>query len=109
MYKAYKRKKEFSEALGAYETYFIFQDSVLDKENQEYIQSLKAEFETERKEEEIKFLKKLNESEGIKDRAIAKQAKYNYRYGLVGRGVVSICGYQKEKRQGTKHDRKETA
>jgi tetratricopeptide (TPR) repeat protein len=84
LYKAYKRKKEFSEALGAYETYFVLQDSVLDKENQEYIQNLKAEFETERKEGEIEFLRKLNESEGKKARAIQGRQKMIIVTALLG-------------------------
>ncbi len=50
-------------------------DSISNQENQEYIQSLKTEFETERKEQEIEFLKKLNESENQKAEAIQSRQR----------------------------------
>lgn len=73
LFQAYKGKKRFPEALDYLEKYITLKDSISDQENQEYIQSLKTEFETERKEQEIEFLKKLNESEHQK--AIAVQSR----------------------------------
>jgi len=70
LYKAYKGLGKYSEANNNIEKYLNLKDSITTKENQEFIQKLKTEFETERKENEIIFLKKLNESESIKAKAI---------------------------------------
>ena len=48
----------------------------MERENQDYIQDLKTEFETERKEKEILFLKKLNETESIKAKAIQSNQRF---------------------------------
>ncbi len=101
LYRAYKGKKQFSDALEAYEDYFILQDSILDKENQEYIQNLKAGFETERKEDEIEFLKKLNESEGVKAKAVQGRQRMiilSALLGLVVLIVMSILIFIKRKK-----------
>jgi len=70
LHEAYKGKKEYSKALAYLEEYLALKDSITNKDNQEYIQKLKTEFETERKVKEIEFLKKLNESESIKAKAV---------------------------------------
>lgn len=70
LHQAYKGKKRFAEALDNLEKYNTLKDSISNQENLEYIQKLKEEFETERKESEIVFLKKLNESESQKAKAI---------------------------------------
>ncbi len=75
LFQAYKGKKRFPEALDYLEKYITLKDSISDQENQEYIQSLKTEFETERKEKEIEFLKKLNESEHQKAEAIQSRQR----------------------------------
>ena len=75
LYQASKGKKKIPEALDYLEKYIALKDSIRDQENQEYIQNLKTEFETERKENEIKFLKKLNESENQKAEAIQSRQR----------------------------------
>ena len=106
LYRAYKGKKQFSDALEAYEDYFVLQDSILDKENQEYIQNLKAGFETERKEDEIVFLKKLNESEGVKAKAVQDRQRMiilSTLLGLVVLIVISILIFIKRKKDKELH------
>ena len=71
--KAYKGKKQFEKACHFVEKHLSLKDSATIMKNQEYIQSLKTEFETERKENEIVFLKELNQSEHTK--ALAIQSK----------------------------------
>ncbi len=75
LYKVYKLTKLYSNALNAHEKYVMLEDSVMTKENREYIQNLKTEFETEKKEEEIAFLKKINESEAVKAAAVQSKQK----------------------------------
>ena len=71
--RAYKDKKQFHKAYDFLQKHLSLKDSITMKENREYIQSLKTEFETERKENEIVFLKELNQSEHTK--ALAIQSK----------------------------------
>ena len=71
--RAYKGKKQFRKAYDFLQKHLSLKDSIIMKENREYIQSLKTEFETERKEHEIVFLKELNQSEHAK--ALAIQSK----------------------------------
>jgi len=75
LHKAYKGKNRYPEALAYLEKQISLSDSVTNQENQEYIQKLKEEFETERKESEIIFLKKLNESESIKADAVQSRQR----------------------------------
>lgn len=71
--KAYKGKKQYHRAFDFIEKSTALKDSIATYKNQEYIQSLKTEFETERKESEIVFLKELNQSEHAK--ALAVQSR----------------------------------
>jgi len=71
--RAYKGKRQFQKAYDFVEKHLSLKDSVTTTKNQEFIQSLKTEFETERKENEIVFLKELNQSEHAK--ALAIQGK----------------------------------
>jgi len=75
LYKAYKGKQKYPEALANIEKHIALKDSVKNQETQEYIQKLKEEFETERKENEIEYLKKLNESENQKAEAIQSRQR----------------------------------
>jgi tetratricopeptide (TPR) repeat protein len=68
--KSYKYKKQYKQALGCIEDYLILKDSIDARNNQQYIQELKAEFESEAKENKIKFLKELNRSEHDKAKVI---------------------------------------
>ncbi|RLD55482.1 MAG: hypothetical protein DRJ05_12880 [Bacteroidetes bacterium] len=70
LYQAYQGLGKYSEANKNIEKYLHLKDSITTKENQEFVQKLKTEFETERKESEIEFLKKINESESIKAKAV---------------------------------------
>ena len=73
--KAYKGKKQFHRAFGSLEEYVTIKDSITRRENREYIQNLKTEFETERKENEIVFLKKLNGIEHAKNTALQSRQR----------------------------------
>ncbi len=73
--KAYKGKKQFHRAFGSLEEYVAIKDSITSRENREYIQNLKTEFETERKENEIVFLKKLNGIEHAKNTALQSRQR----------------------------------
>ncbi len=75
LYQAYKGKNNFHEAYDNIENYLVLKDSINTKENQKNIQKLKTEFETERKEEEILFLKELNQSEHLKSAAIQSRQR----------------------------------
>ncbi len=75
LYQAYKDKNSFHEAYDNIENYLVLKDSINTKENQKNIQKLKTEFETERKEEEILFLKELNQSEHLKSAAIQSRQR----------------------------------
>ena len=90
IYQAYKNKNKFSEALDAHEKFNILMDSIATKENREYIQNLKVEFETEKKEEEIALLKKLNESEAIKAGAVQAKQKLIIISALLGLVLVIV-------------------
>ncbi len=68
--KAYKGKKQFHNAFEFIEKYIVLKDSITTEENQEYVHGLKTKFETERKENEIVFLKELNKSEQTKVAAL---------------------------------------
>jgi len=70
LYKAYEGKHDLNNAFSFMKKYRILNDSIKNQKNLEYIQSLKEKFETEKKEEEILFLKELNQSEHLKSVAI---------------------------------------
>ena len=84
LYEAYKNKNKPTLALQYFEQYVALKDSTLNKENMEYIQDLKAKFETEKKENEIEFLKKLNESEAVKAKAVQSRQQVIILFGLLG-------------------------
>ena len=84
LYDAYKNKNKPTVALQYFEQYVTLKDSTLNKENMEYIQDLKAKFETEKKENEIEFLKKLNESEAIKAKAVQSRQQVIILFSLLG-------------------------
>ena len=71
----YKGMNQFDVALKNIEKYIALKDSVINHENQKYIEGLKAEFETEIKENEIVFLKELNESEQLKVAALQSRQR----------------------------------
>jgi len=73
--KAYKGKKQFHKAFDYIEKYVTLKDSITNNKNQKYIQNLKTEFETERKENEIVFLKELNQSEHAKSLSIQSRQR----------------------------------
>lgn len=52
----YESKKDFVTALKYYHLYFDVKDSLLNNENSEYIAKMNAEFENEKKDNEIKLL-----------------------------------------------------
>ncbi len=102
--KAYEGKKQFSLAFENIGKYIALKDSITTKENQQYIQSLKTEFETERKESEILFLKELNKSEHAK--AVAVQSRQRIIISAVIIAfillvVISLLYYGKKKRERT--------
>jgi len=102
LYKAFKGKGRYLEALKYFEKHFALKDSISDQENQEYIQKLKTEFETERKEKEIELLKKLNESESLKAEAIQSEQRLIIIITLLVLTlltVLSISYFLKKKRQ----------
>jgi len=106
LHKAYKGKKKFTEALAYMEKYVSLKDSITNKENQEYVQDLKAKFETERKVKEIEFLKKLNESENIKAKAIQSRQSLIIVVTLLALAlliIVSISYYFKKKKENELH------
>ncbi len=73
--KAHKEKKQFHKAYNYIEKYVALKDSITNNKNQKYIQNLKTEFETERKENEIVFLKELNQSEHAKSLSIQSKQR----------------------------------
>ena len=73
--KAFKGKKQFRAAFDYLSKSVDIKDSITSRENREYIQNLKTEFETERKENEIVFLKKLNGIEHAKNTALQSRQR----------------------------------
>ncbi len=72
---AYKAIQKPTKAILHLEEYIVLKDSILDNEKQEFISVLKTEFETEKKENEIAYLKKLNESENLKAAVIQSRQR----------------------------------
>jgi len=106
LYKAYEGMGKYSEANKNIEKYLHLKDSITTKENQEFIQKLKTEFETERKENEIVFLKKLNESENVKAKAIQSRQRLIIIVSLLALAlliVLSISFYFKKKKERELH------
>jgi len=102
LYGAYKSKNKYPEALAFLEKHLALTDSVTNQENQEYIQKLKEEFETERKESEIKFLKRLNESENIKADAVQSRQRLVIIITLLILAlfiILAISHFRKKKRE----------
>jgi tetratricopeptide (TPR) repeat protein/DNA-binding CsgD family transcriptional regulator len=73
--KAFKGKKQFRTAFDYLSKSVAIKDSVTRRENREYIQNQKTEFEIERKENEIVFLKKLNRIEHAKNTALQSRQR----------------------------------
>ncbi len=61
--KAYNARGQYRLAFDYLTRFTTLKDSVTTRENQQYIQDLQTKFETKRKEDEIIFLKELNQSE----------------------------------------------
>ncbi len=102
LYKAYEGKKEYSKAYKYINKYLILKDSINTKDNQEYIQNLKAEFETERKENEILLLKELNQSEHLKSVAIQSRQQIIIITVLLALALVVVAAlyyFTKRKRE----------
>ena len=101
--KAYKGKKQFNSAFKFLEKYLVIRDSIRTQENREYIQNLKTEFETERKENEIIFLKKLNKIEHVKVTALqSRQRLIIIVVLLVLTLIIVVAGYYFSKRKKEK-------
>jgi len=66
----YQTKAQYPLALNYLKKHLVLKDSILNKDKQELIETLKTEYETEQKQKEIVYLKKLNESETQKASAI---------------------------------------
>jgi tetratricopeptide (TPR) repeat protein len=93
LYKAYEGKRKFPEAYVNIKKYLFLKDSVNTKENQEYIQNLKTEFETERKENEILLLKELNQSEHLKSAAIQSRQQIIIIAVLLALSLVVVAAF----------------
>ncbi len=93
LYKAYEGKGQFSEAFSNIKNFIILKDSTNTKENREYIQSLKAEFETERKENEILLLKELNQSERLKSAAVQSRQQIIIVAILLALALVVVAAF----------------
>jgi len=94
--------KFFNETKG----YGFIKDDDSQKENREFIQQLKTEFETERKVKEIEFLKKLNESESIKAKAIQSRQSLIILVMILGFAILillAISYYFKQKKEKELH------
>lgn len=102
--KAYEGKKQYSLAFENIGKFIALKDSITTKENQQYIQSLKTEFETERKESEILFLKELNKSEHAKAAAVQSRQRIviiAVILAFILLVVISLLYYGKKKRERT--------
>jgi len=99
---AYKGKSRLNSAFKFLEKYVKVKDSITTRENREYIQNLKTEFETERKENEIVFLKKLNKSEHAKVAALQSKQRLIIIIVLLALAliiVVAVYYFSKRKRE----------
>jgi len=66
----YQTKQQFPLAITYLKQHIVLKDSILNKDKQELIETLKTAYETEQKQKEIAYLKKLNESESQKSEAV---------------------------------------
>ncbi len=93
LYKVFEGKKRFNEAYVNIKKYLFLKDSINTKEDQEYIQNLKTEFETERKENEILLLKELNQSERLKSAAIQSRQQIIIIAVLLALSLVIVAAF----------------
>ncbi len=101
--KAYKGKRQFHSAHTYIEKYLFLKDSITTQENQDYVENLKTEFETERKENEIVFLKELNKSEHIKVAALQSRQRLIIIVVLLALALITLVGlYYLSKRKKEK-------
>ncbi len=90
LYEINKKRHKFGKALSFMEQYNILKDSVLNSENLKNIQRLKTEFETEKKEKEISFLQKINESETAKATLIQSRQRLIILFSLLALVLLII-------------------
>jgi tetratricopeptide (TPR) repeat protein/DNA-binding CsgD family transcriptional regulator len=74
--KVYNTQKKYAQAYKYLDKHLLLEDSLLNKDKQEIIQTLKTKFETEQKEKEIAHLKELNESEHQKAQVIQSRQQF---------------------------------
>ncbi len=89
LYQAYKNQKKYDLALQSFEQYASLQEQTHNKETEKYIQNLKTQFETEQKEQEITYLKKLNQTEHIKAKAIQDRQRIAIFTALLGIALLT--------------------
>ncbi len=93
LYKAYESKKDYGKAYTNIKKFLILKDSTNTRENQKYIENLKAEFETERKENEILLLKEVNQSEHLKSAAIQSRQQMIIIAVLLALALVVVTAF----------------
>lgn len=90
--KAYNYKKKYQLAFDYLNSFTNLKDSVTTRENQQYIQNLQTKFETRRKEDEIVFLKELNQSEHEKAAVIQSRQRLVNIVALLALALVIVAG-----------------
>jgi len=90
--KAYNYKKRYQFAFDYLNSFTNLKDSVTTRENQQYIQNLQTKFETRRKEDEIVFLKELNQSEHEKALVIQSRQRLVNIVALLALALVIVAG-----------------
>jgi len=88
-------------ALDYLKKHIVLKDSILNKDKQRVIQTLKTEFETEQKEKEIAYLKELNESENQKAQAIQSRQRFLIIASVLGLALllVILLAYRYKKKK----------
>ncbi len=99
---AYQGKKQFYPAFDFLKKYVSLKDTVTARENQHYIQEVKSKFELEIKENEIRFLKELNQSERAKAGAFQSRQRLIIvvvLLALILLIVIAVYYYSKKKKE----------
>lgn len=84
----YEKKRDFVTALKYYHLYFDVKDSLLNNENSEYIAKMNAEFENEKKDNEIKLLNVDKEKQEVLMQTERK--KQLITTSSIGLGLISV-------------------
>jgi len=101
LHEIYEEKGEFHDALRNYKLFNLYQDSIFNEDNLEYIENLKIQYETEHVKTENELLRKDAE---LKDSNLAQQRKLTFLglialLSLIGAILFLYYGYRQKKKR----------